>query len=211
MGLPRRTLAVLLLSLPALGAGPALAEPILALDLNGQGPEVTVGPGAQVGVAVFASGIPLGSDGLGLFGFGFSLLYDTDLVVTNLVLDPLWVGTGFDDIRNEPGDAGLISNLFFESAGPSGDGILLGTVYFATPTPSTTTAYSLELSYFTAEGDNVLFDGTSLDSQAGFFGVGGTIIVTPEPTTALLILAGLGGFAAQRRVRANTPSGARRS
>jgi hypothetical protein len=202
------------LSLFALTAAPAAADPFLRLDLNNTGlSEITVLPGEGVGVDVSAFGIPPGTDPPGLFGFGFSLLYDGALILDPttmsltfpmLELGALWDGTGFDDSRNDPGDAGLTSNRFFENDGPFGDDILLGSVIFGPlKNPG---VYLLELTYFTDVGDNLLFDGTVLDSQSSFFRTG-QITVLPEPATTPLILAGLAVLAAKGRSRSKGPKG----
>lgn len=207
MGLPSRNLATLLF-VSTLAAAPAPAAPMLVLDLDDQGSEITVelGRAQPVKVEVLASDIPPGSDGLGLFGFGFSLLFDaTPLAASDPIPDPLWwtAETGFGDHRNDPGDVGLTWNRFDASSGPSGDDILLGTV-FLDVSGAPPREYFLDLTYFTTVGENILFDETApaLDSDSAFFGTGGRIIVTPEPATGSLLLAGLGVLAARRRSRA---------
>lgn len=79
---PRPAGSPVVLSLSALclvlAASPALAVPMIGLDLAGQGAQLTVdvtdfSNAAPVGVQVVANDVPAG--GGGLFGFGFQLLF----------------------------------------------------------------------------------------------------------------------------------------
>ncbi len=164
------------------------ALPMVHLDFEGGGTAAVVGVGETVRVDVWASGIPPGSDGLGLFGFGWSLGYDAGgLGAADPVPGSLWVGTGFSETRNQPGDTGLLANRFFEAFGPFGDDILLGSVVLTALVPG---LFSIELSNFTGIGDNVLFDGSVLDSDpAAFFGEG-SIEVVPIPNVPATHAAG---------------------
>lgn len=67
-----------------------------------------------------------------------------------------------------------------------------------TLTPLRAGSLDLQLDFLTGIGDNVLFDLTAIDAAQGFFG-GGSVIVTPEPGTALLVVLGLVGLAAAHR------------
>jgi hypothetical protein len=131
-----------------------------------------------------------------MFGFGFDLTFnDAGASASNLTLGPLWSGTGFDSSVNDPGRAGLTSNRFFLSSGPSGDDILLGTLDLEGLAPGT---YDLTLGYFTGAGDNTLFDGTVLDSDpVSFFGTG--TLSVPEPGVSSLYLGGFLLLVAARR------------
>ena len=131
-----------------------------------------------------------------MFGMGFDLTFDAGgLGASNLVLGPLWTATGFDDSVTAAGRVGLTSNRFFLTDGPFGNDILLGTVDLQGLAPG---SYDLSLGYFTGPGDNILFDGTVLDSDAGTFFSAGTVVV-PEPGTAGLFLGGFLLLLAARR------------
>jgi hypothetical protein len=170
---------------------------MLHLNVGGTGPDGTTTVGGEVTVEVLASGIPAGSDGLGMFGMGFDITFDAaGLSAAEPDLGPLWVGTGFDDSRNDPGNVGLTSNQFFEPSGPFGDDILLGTIVF---TGVTQGLFSLTLGHFVGIGDNNLFDFTTLDDVPSFF-TSGSIDVIPEPSTlALVYLGGMGALLLHRR------------
>jgi hypothetical protein len=171
----------------------AHAEPIVHLDLGSAGDEVVVAAGASFTIRVLASGIPSGSDGLGLFGFGFGVTYDSAGLSTGAPLvGPLWDGTGFQQERNQPGDVGLLANRFFEADGPFGDEILLGSFQVTALQPG---LFVLDLGHFSGVGDNVLFDGTVLDGNPeSFFRDGSIRVVSAVPSLTLLpriILAAL--------------------
>ena len=130
-----------------------------------------------------------------MFGFGFGITFDSlGLSATNLTLGPLWQFTGFDDTVDTTGRAGLISNRFFMSSGPSGDDILLATIDFQGLAPG---VHDLTLGYFTGAGDNVLFDFTALDGAPSFFESGS--ISVPDPRTSALFLLGLFVLSGYRR------------
>jgi hypothetical protein len=169
-------------------AVPAYALPRLEATIGGGGSLGFVELGQTVTVEVRASGIPAGSDGNGLFGFGFAFLYSsTGLSAANPQLGPLWISTGFDDSRNDPGDVGLTGNRFFQQNGPFGDNILLGSIVFTGLALGT---YLLDMTHFTGVGDNLLFDGTILDAGSSFFS-NATIQVVPEPGTLGLMVVGM--------------------
>lgn len=191
--LPNRAVvgAVLLLLVSA----PAHAVPLMHLSVGGAGPDGNVRTGDSVTLSILASGIPAGSDGFGLFGFGFDIGFDaTGLAASNLTLGPLWQLTGFDDSLDLPGLVGLTSNRFFQTSGPFGDDILLGTIDFQGLVRG---SYDLTLGFFTGVGDNVLFDGTMIDADPGFFGTGS--ITVPEPVSSVLFLIGLLALSSSRR------------
>lgn len=203
-----RTLVGLAL-LCALGS-PAAALPMLVVDVAGQGadcilPACSVGTGQTVTVSVTADGIPTGSDGRGLFGFGFKILYDgSALQASTPTLGATW--TGAQGTAEGFGVVGATANLFDPAtgqsapSGPSGDGILLARVVFEALAPG---LHTLSLTHFTGEGDNVLFDGTTLDdpTATGFFPVASVEAeAVPEPAAAaLLMAAGLGAAGLRRR------------
>jgi hypothetical protein len=170
-----------------LSASQAFAVPLMHLDIGGSGASASIASGESITVSVFASDIPAGSDSNGMFGFGFDITFESlGLSASNLGLGPLWQFTGFDDTLDTAGRVGLTSNRFFLSSGPSGDDILLATIDFQGLAPG---VYDLTLGYFTGVGDNVLFDSTTLDGAASFFGSGS--ISVPEPRTSALFLLGL--------------------
>ena len=167
---------------------PARALPRLDVNVGGSGALGVVEVGHTITVDVRASGIPAGSDGNGLFGFGFSILYSSaGLSASDPQLGPLWIATGFDDSRNDPGNVGLTANRFFQQSGPFGDGILLGSIVFSGLAMG---SYALDLTHFTGVGDNLLFDGAILDAGSAFF-PDVTIVVVPEPGTLGLALFGM--------------------
>jgi hypothetical protein len=153
-----------------------------------------------VTASVLASGVPAGADGKGLFGFGFMLGFDPSaLAITTPLIDDLW--TGMAATVADPGVVGATANRFGETSGPWGDGIPLASVEI---TALAAGDFELVLASFTGPGDNVLFDGYSLDEEgAEFFPTelpsvtvsepGGVI---PEPSAALVFAI---GFAAMVR------------
>lgn len=149
-------------------AEPIDAAPLLYLDLGSGADQIVVPAGSTFTVRVLASEIPAGSDGLGLFGFGFGLTFaSSGLSASTPAAGPLWDGTGFLQVRHQPGDIGLLANRFFEADGPDGDDILLGTFEVTAQQPG---LYALDLGYFSGgSGDNVLFDGTVLDEDPQTF------------------------------------------
>ena len=191
--LPNRAVigAVLLLLVSA----SAHAVPLMHLSVGGAGPDGNVQTGNSVTLSILASGIPAGSDGLGLFGFGFDIGFDaTGLAASNLTLGPLWQATGIDDSLDLPGLVWKKRLDVSPTSGPFGDDILLGTIDFQGLVPG---PYDLTLGFFTGEGDNVLFDGTVLDAAPGFFGTGS--ITVPEPVSSVLFLIGLLALSSSRR------------
>jgi hypothetical protein len=189
-----------LLALGALAA-PARAIPTLELSIGGGGSFGVVNVGDTITVDVLASGIPTGSDGNGLFGFGFSIEYSAiGLAASDPQPGPLWVLTGFEDSKNDPGDVGLTADRFFQESGPFGDDILLGSIVFEGLVDG---IFMLDLTFYTGVGDNLLFDGTILDAGSSFFPQG-TIQVVPEPGTLGLVLVGLFLLRATRLHRARS-------
>ena len=189
-----------LLALPS----PARALAMLVSDIAGNGPvcDVSCGiePNDTVAIAVLADGVPAGSDGRGLFGFGFRLsFHPTRLSASNPQVDAQW--TGFTDTQLVPGEVGMTGNLFDVgggNSGPSGDGIPLGTFDLQVLQKGT---YQLTLAPFVTTGDNVLFDATVLDDPAtnpGFYTTG-LLRVIPEPSAAALALAAGAALRARRR------------
>ena len=179
-------------------ASQASALPMMFMDVGGAGSSGEVEQGESVTVSLFLSDVPIGSDSKGLFSFGFDIAYDSaGLDATSHDFGPLWQSTGIDSSRNDPGDVGLSANRFFMSSGPYGDDILLGSIEFVGLSSGT---YSLTLGYFTGTGDNVLFDGTSIDDGPEFF-TAGSLEVVPEPGTFVLVSMGMGllGMHSRRR------------
>ena len=184
-----KAITSLLMLLLLLAASNAQAVPSMSIDIAGGGPNATIGIGETVTVSLYGNSIPAGGDGNGLFGFGFSIVYDDALLSSaDAAAGALWTGVGFTDSRNDPGDVGITANRFFMTSGPSGDDILLASIDF---TGSAAGTSSLALGYYTGgSGDNVLFDASVLDTSASFF-QSGSINVVPEPHTALLFGMGL--------------------
>ncbi len=185
----------------------ALALPVLHLS----DPQAEVTFGSQISLEILASGIPAGSDGKGLFGFGFQLGFNPDVLsVSSFTLGPLWTNTGFNGSQTGPGTIGMTANRFFQNSGPQGNNILLATVTFtgllaADFIDPVTGSFiccpesALPLTHFSGPGDNVLFDGTRLDAIEHNFFSNGFIRVIPEPSTALLLACGLAGLAVAKR------------
>ncbi|MAI80230.1 MAG: hypothetical protein CL917_14875 [Deltaproteobacteria bacterium] len=166
----------------------ASALPLMFMDIGGSGSGGQVQQGESVTINVLLSDVPIGTDSKGLFSFGFDIAYDSaGLNATTHDFGALWQSTGIDSSKNDPGDVGLSANRFFMSSGPYGDNILLGTIEFVGLTPGT---YSLTLGHFTGTGDNVLFDGNSIDDGPAFF-TNGSLEVVPEPGTFVLVSMGM--------------------
>ena len=188
---------VLLLSV----ASQATALPMMFMDVGGTGSAGEVEQGESVTVSLYLSNVPIGTDSKGLFSFGFDIAYDTSgLDVDSLDFGALWQSTGIDSSRNDPGNAGLSANRFFMSSGPYGDDILLGSIEFVGLSAGT---YALTLGHFTGTGDNVLFDGSTIDDGAGFF-TNGSLEVVPEPGTFVLVSMGMGLLGARARREARS-------
>ena len=186
-------------------SAPAWSAPMLYVDFGGSGSSTTIGLGETTTADVFATQIPAGgidpiAGGPGLFGFGFDLIFNsTGLDASNLDFGPLFTSTGFSSTLDVSGQAGLTSNRFFLSSGPSGDDIFLGSIDFEGLVGGT---YVLTMGYFTGPGDNTLFDGTFLDSDPGTFFTNASIQVVPEPGTAMLLLMGMSLMVGARRRQA---------
>jgi len=181
-----------------LASAPAFAVPSMNIQVDGGGPNGTIATGETVTVSLYGNDIPVGGGAPndGLFGFGFAITFNDSILDSSAAIaGPLWVGTGFDDSRNDPGDVGMTANRFFMADGPDGDDILLASIDF---TGLTVGLASLSVGYYTlGSGDNILFDGTVLDGSPNFF-ESGLIEVIPEPQTALLLGLGLTLFATRR-------------
>jgi hypothetical protein len=184
-------------------AAPALAVPMLYVDFGGAGSSTTIGLGESATADIYATDIPAGSvdalaGGPGLFGFGFDITFNSVglRTVGFPAFGPLFTSTGFDSTVNDVGRVGLTSNRFFMSDGPSGDDILLGSIDFDGLSGG---VYGLTLGHFTGAGDNILFDGTILDTAPGTFFTTGSITVVPEPGTAGLLLMGMALMSGRRR------------
>jgi hypothetical protein len=176
-------------------AAPAAATPVLFLDIGGEGMNAVLSPGETVTVQAFASSIPPGSDGKGLFGFGFAIGFSAlGLSAATPTAGASW--TGITSSSSSAGGVTLTSNRLGESSGPSGDDILLGSFQLTALLPG---FYVLDVTYLTGPGDNVLFDGTFLDASADFFSDASASVV-PEPGTLGLLTLGALGFAVLRRL-----------
>lgn len=194
---PRRMcLATVAASLLAISSpNPAIALPILSIDLGGNGSSAIIAPGESVTATIVAGDIPTGTDGLGMFGFGWSLMFDgSGITGADPLLGALFTATGLSELRNAQGEVALTANRFFQSSGPAGN-FDTSSVVLTGVSPG---VYDLTMSVFTGPGDNVLFDGTILDGSAGFFGTG-QLTVVPEPGAGLLALIGFIGLALRTR------------
>ena len=191
-----RGLSGLALTVVGLSGAPASAVPILTVQIAGQGTAASVSSGTPVLVTVIADDIPLGSDGNGLFGFGFTLTVGPGPVaIGSFALDPAW--TGLQSIAVASSSLSVTANRLGQPSGPAGNGIALAQFVLDGLTAG---VYALTLGPLTGPGDNVLFDGTELDAQAGFFG--GGILTVPEPGVVLLCAALALGAALPRASRA---------
>jgi hypothetical protein len=180
-----------LLQVLLLAASGASALPVLTVDVAGQGRVATIAPGVAVPLRVIITDVAGPS---GLFGFGFTLGFDGAISLSEASIHPTW--TGFTSSAGSPGFLGFTGNRFGQSAGPVGDEIVLVELLLE-GAPGT---HDLSLSHFTGPGDNVLFDGTILDSGASFFRAG-TVVVLPEPSTLLLVTVGVLALSLAGRAR----------
>ncbi len=173
-------------------SAPVAATPMLVLDVNGTGTSAVVSQGQTFVVVVSAEDIPTGTDGNGMFGFGFEIGFTPGSMTPSApVIDAQW--TGLSGTTLGPGVVGISANVLGQTSGPSGNGIALATIAFSADAPG---VYILMLQALTGPGDNVLFDGTELDVGAGFFTTAQvTILATPEPSVALLLAGGLAALA----------------
>jgi hypothetical protein len=179
-----------------LASSTAHAAPIMTIDIGGTGSSANLGIGSTVTVSLYGDEIPVGTDGNGLFGFGFAISYDDTLLSSSAATaGALWVSAGYDEFRNDPGDVGMTANRYFMSSGPTGDDILFASIDF---TGIAAGLSSLTVSYYNGAGENILFDMTELDGSPSFF-QSGSIEVVPEPQTALLLGMGLTFLGVQRR------------
>lgn len=191
--------ALALLGLSALvAASAAHATPSMTIDIAGSGlNNGTINVGQTVTVSLYGNDIPVGTDGNGLFGFGFAIVFDDSVLNSSVATaGPLWTGTGFSASHNDPGDVGITANRMLIGSGPDGDDILFASIDF---TGTAVGLSNLTLGYYIGAGDNILFDGTVLDTSLTFF-ESGSIEVVPEPQTALLLGLGL-TFLGSRRHR----------
>ena len=181
-----------------LGASAASAVPVLEVTFGDPGVrEVRVEPGSMVAASIRMRGVPAGSDGRGLFGFGFTLTFDeSGLAPSAPMLGPLWAGKGFSSEQAAVGELGLTANRFFESSGPSGEDVLLATLLILVQGEG---RFELTLGPATGPGDNILYDGTRLDEGAAFFSGSSAIVGVPEPGTWMLMAAGFIVLAVGRR------------
>lgn len=190
---------------------PAAAAPMLVVDVAGQGPDCilpacSMSVGGEVAVSITADEIPSGSDGRGLFGFGFRILFDGGaLEASTPAIDGLWAGV--QGTTQGFGSVGATANLFDPDTGqslapgPAGDGIALATVVFEALAPG---LHTLALTHLTGEGDNLLFDGTALDGPdaTGFFPTATLeVVAAPEPSAGALVGAAALAAAGLRRRR----------
>ena len=179
-----------------LASSTAHAAPIMTIDIGGTGSSANLGIGSTVTVSLYGDEIPAGTDGNGLFGFGFAITFDdTVLSSSAATAGALWVGVGNSTSHNNPGDVGIIANRMYVTSGPSGNDILFASIDF---TGIALGLSGLTVSYYTGAGDNILFDMTELDGSPSFF-QSGSIEVVPEPQTALLLGMGLTFLGVQRR------------
>ncbi len=171
-----------------------LATPMLSIHLNGGGSSLTVNSGASFTVEVRAQDIPTA----GLFGFGYRVQHDATAFSTEApTIDALW--TGASAVSNTPGSPGATANLIGQASGPVGFDIVLAQGTFTAVRAGT---FQLSLVPFTGVGDNVLFDGTDLETTVrAFFGTASVTVrrVVPEATLGALLGLGALAFAAARR------------
>lgn len=171
----------------------------LVLERTPAGGPLAVGDLFDVDIAI--SNVPEGEDGRGLFGIGFALAYSsTALAYEGGALDELWLSTGFSDRSDVPGSIGWTATRAFQRSGPSGESVALGRMTFRVLSGG---LHSLSLAGLTGPGDNVLYDGTILDGDSSFFSDGLTLdvslVVVPEPGTAILLGLGLASLCAKGR------------
>lgn len=192
--LHRAVLVAGLLAAPVAGALPVVE---VALGPAGSR-ELRVEPGSIVAATVRMDAVPAGSDGKGLFGMGFSLLFDAaGLAPATPALGPLWDGKGFSSARIGPGEVAFTANRFFEASGPAGSNVVLVTLSFQVLAEG---RFTLALGPYTGPGDNILYDGTALDGGPGFF-TSSALVGVPEPGTLALTALGLTLLAARRHDR----------
>jgi hypothetical protein len=184
------------LSIPA-----ARAEALLLLDVAGQGSSAVVAPDETFTVQVLAQDLPAGSDGNGLFGFGFEIGFAPGAFAAGTPsIEPVWTGQQATSVS--AASVGATANRSGETCGPFGTNCALGSGSVLLASVELTALadgpFTLSLGHFTAAGDNVLFDLTVLDLEASFF-QGATVEVVPEPSVAILLGAPLLLVALRRR------------
>ncbi len=189
MSSSRTRMALSVLTCTILLAMHSDAAATISIDIGGTGPNGTINLNETVTVSVYADAIPAGNDGNGLFGFGFSIVYDDTLLSSSSATSgPFWTGTGNSASFNNPDDVGMTANRLFMADGPSGNNILLASIDF---TGDSIGSSIVAVIYYTGcPGDNFLFEATVLDTSSSFF-QSGSINVVPEPHTALLFGLGL--------------------
>jgi hypothetical protein len=157
---------------------PVLAVPTVTLDVQ----DSEIWPGEQFTIDVVAHDVAAGDE---LLAFGFDLDYD-----------PSWFGDGYTIAPAFTDDSSFFSNTDIAgstSSGPSGDNILLASLFF---TPSTAGTFNFGISSDPSDLNEGLF---TLDYPRVDITTSVPVHVVPEPSTLLLLGSALGALVKLRK------------